>query len=126
MGAVYERFLAHGCFGRRTHCHRRHGGASEKRKAFITRRIYRGYIVAQRSGEKIKAILAEALALVGYKNYQAAAAKFASLPNASSIDLPWQVDPLRAWSASSRNFAGGGLVIFVGRTKREALRRGWL
>jgi type I restriction-modification system DNA methylase subunit len=87
MGSVYERFLAHKLF--------RDGGrvviedTAELRKKegiYYTPRYIVDYIVAHTLGEKIKPILAEAKALLGYKNYQGAFDKIRQLSEIKVLD----------------------------------------
>jgi type I restriction-modification system DNA methylase subunit len=87
MGAAYERFLAHRLF--------QEGGriviedTDELRKKegiYYTPRYIVDYIVDHTLGEKIKPVLAEALALLGYKNYKAAAAKIRELAQIKVLD----------------------------------------
>ena len=87
MGAVYERFLAHKLF--------QDGGriviedTDELRKKegiYYTPQYIVDYIVAHTLGEKIKPILAEALALLGYKNYKGAFAKIRALAQIKVLD----------------------------------------
>src|SRR5207245_2290454 len=87
MGAVYERFLAHKLF--------QDGGrvviedTDELRKKegiYYTPQYIVDYIIAHTLGEKIKPILAEALALLGYKNYRGAAAKIRELAQVKVLD----------------------------------------
>lgn len=87
MGAVYERFLAHRLL--------QDGGriviedTDELRKKegiYYTPRYIVDYIVAHTLGEKIKPVLAEALALLAYKNYQAAADKIRELGQIKVLD----------------------------------------
>jgi type I restriction-modification system DNA methylase subunit len=87
MGAVYERFLAHKLF--------QSGGriviedTDELRKKegiYYTPQYIVDYIVAHTLGEKIKPILAEALALIGYKNYKSASVKIVQLKEIKVLD----------------------------------------
>jgi hypothetical protein len=87
MGAVYERFLAHKLT--------QTGGrlviedTDELRKKegiYYTPQYIVDYIVAHTLGEKIKPILAAALALLGDKNYPAAAAKIRELSQIKVLD----------------------------------------
>jgi type I restriction-modification system DNA methylase subunit len=87
MGSVYERFLAHKLF--------QNGGrvviedTAELRKKegiYYTPRYIVDYIVAHTLGEKIKPVLAEAKALLGYKNYQGAFAKICRLSEIKVLD----------------------------------------
>jgi type I restriction-modification system DNA methylase subunit len=87
MGAVYERFLAHKLF--------QAGGriviedTDELRKKegiYYTPQYIVDYIVAHTLGEKIKPVLAEALTLLGYKNYKAASNKVRELAQIKVLD----------------------------------------
>jgi type I restriction-modification system DNA methylase subunit len=87
MGAVYERFLAHKLS--------QSGGriviedTDELRKKegiYYTPKYIVDYIVAQTLGEKIKPILAEAKALLGYKNFKGALAKIRELSQIKVLD----------------------------------------
>jgi len=87
MGAVYERFLAHRLF--------QDGGriviedTDELRKKegiYYTPQYIVDYIVAHTLGEKIKPVLAEAITLLGYKNYKAASAKILELKEIKVLD----------------------------------------
>jgi len=87
MGAVYERFLAHKLF--------QSGGriviedTDELRKKegiYYTPQYVVDYIVTHTLGEKIKPILAEALTLLGYKNYKGASAKILELREIKVLD----------------------------------------
>lgn len=87
MGAVYERFLAH-------HLRQDAGrivleDTDELRKKegiYYTPRYIVDYVVAHTLGEKIKPILAEARALLGYQNYPAAHAKISELASIKVLD----------------------------------------
>ena len=87
MGAVYERFLAHKLI--------QTGGriviedTDELRKKegiYYTPKYIVDYIVAHTLGEKIKPILNEAKALLGYKNFKAAFAKIRELAEIKVLD----------------------------------------
>ena len=87
MGAVYERFLAHKLEQR--------GGriaiedTDELRKKegiFYTPRYIVDYIVSHTLGEKTAPILAEAKALLGYKNFKGAFAKIRELKEIKVLD----------------------------------------
>jgi type I restriction-modification system DNA methylase subunit len=87
MGAVYERFLAHKLF--------QDGGriviedTDELRKKegiYYTPQYIVDYIVAHTLGEEIKPILAEALTLLGHKNYKGASAKILQLKEIKVLD----------------------------------------
>ena len=87
MGAVYERFLAHKLS--------QNGGrvviedTDELRKKegiYYTPKYIVDYIVAHTLGEKTRPVLAEAKALLGYKNYQAAFAKICELAQIKVLD----------------------------------------
>ena len=87
MGAVYERFLAHKLV--------QDGGriviedTDELRKRegiYYTPQYIVDYIVAHTLGEKVKPILAEALALLGYGKYPAAHAKMRELQHLKVLD----------------------------------------
>ncbi len=87
MGAVYERFLAHRLL--------RDDGriviedTDELRKKegiYYTPQYIVDYIVAHTLGEKIKPILAEALTLLGYKNYKDAANKIREFSQIKVLD----------------------------------------
>ncbi len=87
MGAVYERFLAH---------HLRQDGGRivledtdelrKKEGIYYTPRYIVDYIVAHTLGEKIKPVLAEAKALLGYKNFKGALAKIRELGHIKVLD----------------------------------------
>src|SRR5260370_26614225 len=87
MGAVYERFLAHKLAaeqGRITI-----EDTDELRKTegiYYTPRSVVDYIVARTVSEKIKPILNEALALLGYKIYEGAVAKIRELQHIKVLD----------------------------------------
>ena len=87
MGAVYEKFLAH----------RLSQGAGriviedtdelrKKEGIYYTPRYIVDYIVAHTLGEKIKPVLAEAKALLGYKNFKAAYDKICELSQIKVLD----------------------------------------
>ncbi len=87
MGSVYERFLAHNL--------QQDGGriviedTDELRKKegiYYTPQYIVDYIVEHTLGEKIKPILNEAKALLGYKNYPAAVAKIRELSQIKVLD----------------------------------------
>jgi hypothetical protein len=87
MGAVYERFLAHKLV--------QDGGriviedTDELRKregVYYTPQYIVDYIVAHTLGEKVKPILAEALALLGYGKFPAAHAKIRELQHLKVLD----------------------------------------
>ena len=87
MGSVYERFLAHKLS--------QNGGriviedTDELRKKegiYYTPRYIVDYIVAHTLGEKTKPILAEAKALLGYKNFKGAFAKIRELSQIKVLD----------------------------------------
>ncbi|MGD1087020.1 MAG: N-6 DNA methylase, partial [Verrucomicrobiota bacterium] len=87
MGAVYERFLAHKLL--------REGGriviedTDELRKKegiYYTPQYIVDYIIQHTLGEKIKPILAEARALLGYRNFKGAIAKIRELQNIKVLD----------------------------------------
>ncbi|MBI3414019.1 MAG: N-6 DNA methylase [Verrucomicrobia bacterium] len=87
MGSVYERFLAHNL--------RQDGGriviedTDELRKKegiYYTPRYIVDYIVTHTLGEKIKPILAEAKALLGYKNFKDAFAKIREFSQIKVLD----------------------------------------
>lgn len=87
MGAVYERFLAHKLF--------REGGrvvmeeTDELRKKegiYYTPQYIVDYIVQHTIGDKIKPILGEAKALLGYKNFPAAHAKIREVAEIKVLD----------------------------------------
>ena len=87
MGAVYERFLAHKLL--------QSGGRiviedtddlRKKEGIYYTPRYIVDYIVGHTLGEKIKPILAEAVTLLGYKNYKGAAAKILELQEIKVLD----------------------------------------
>jgi type I restriction-modification system DNA methylase subunit len=88
MGAVYEKFLAHKLA-------QKDGGrivvedTDELRKKegiYYTPRYIVDYIVAHTLGEKIKPVLAEATALLGYKNYKGAYEKICELSQIKVLD----------------------------------------
>ena len=87
MGEVYERFLAH-------RLDRKDGrivieDTDELRKKegiYYTPRYIVDHIVAHTVGEKIKPVLAEALALLSYKNSKAARAKIGELAQIKVLD----------------------------------------
>jgi type I restriction-modification system DNA methylase subunit len=87
MGAVYERFLAH-------HLRQDAGrivleDTDELRKKegiYYTPRYIVDYIVTHTLGEKIEPILAEAKALLGYKNFKGALAKIRELGHIKVLD----------------------------------------
>lgn len=87
MGSVYERFLAHKLS--------QNGGriviedTDELRKKegiYYTPKYIVDYIVAHTLGEKTKPIVAEAKALLGYKNFQGAFAKIRELKEIKVLD----------------------------------------
>ncbi len=87
MGSVYERFLAHKLS--------QSGGriviedTDELRKKegiYYTPKYIVDYIVAHTLGEKTKPIVAEAKALLGYKNFQGAFAKIRELKEIKVLD----------------------------------------
>src|SRR5208283_3993004 len=87
MGSVYERFLAHKLT--------QSGGrvviedTDELRKKegiYYTPKYIVDYIVAHTLGEKTKPILAEAKALLGYKNFKGAFAKIRELSQIKVLD----------------------------------------
>ena len=87
MGAVYERFLAHKLL--------QSGGRiviedtddlRKKEGIYYTPQYIVDYIVGHTLGEKIKPILAEAITLLGYKNYKGAAAKILELQEIKVLD----------------------------------------
>ncbi|MGH7991443.1 MAG: Eco57I restriction-modification methylase domain-containing protein, partial [Limisphaerales bacterium] len=87
MGAVYEKFLAHKLS--------QNGGriviedTDELRKQegnYYTPRYIVDYIVAHTLGEKIKPVLAEAKALLGYKNFKGAFEKIHELSQIKVLD----------------------------------------
>jgi type I restriction-modification system DNA methylase subunit len=87
MGAVYERFLAHKLL--------QDGGriviedTAELRKRegiYYTPQYIVDYIVAHTLGEKVKPVLAEALALLGYGKFPAAHAKIRELQHLKVLD----------------------------------------
>lgn len=87
MGAVYERFLAHKLL--------QSGGRiviedtddlRKKEGIYYTPEYIADYIVGHTLGEKIKPILAEAVTLLGCKNYKGAAAKILELQKIKVLD----------------------------------------
>lgn len=87
MGAVYERFLAHRLF--------QDGGriviedTDELRKKegiYYTPKYIVDHLVAHTLGEKLKPVLAEAKALLGYKNFKGANAKIRELSQVKVLD----------------------------------------
>jgi type I restriction-modification system DNA methylase subunit len=87
MGAVYERFLAHKLFPQDGRVVIEDTDELRKKEGiYYTPRYIVDYIVAHTLGEKIKPILAEALTLLGYKSYKAAAQKIRELANLKVLD----------------------------------------
>jgi len=87
MGAVYERFLAHRLFQQDGRIVIEDTDELRKKEGiYYTPRYIVDYIVAHTLGEKVKPILAEAVALLGYKNFKEAFAKIRELGQIKVLD----------------------------------------
>ena len=87
MGAVYERFLAHKLFQDRGRIVIEDTDELRKKEGiYYTPQYIVDYIVAHTLGEKIKPVLAEALTLLGYKNYKTASNKILELAQIKVLD----------------------------------------
>lgn len=87
MGSVYERFLAHKLFQKSGRVVIEDTAELRKKEGiYYTPRYIVDYIVAHTLGEKIKPVLAEAKALLGYKNYRGAFAKICQLADIKVLD----------------------------------------
>jgi len=87
MGAVYERFLAHKLAAKNGRITIEDTDELRKKEGiYYTPRYIVDYIVEHTVGEKIKPILNEAVALLGYKNYKGAVAKIRELQHVKVLD----------------------------------------
>ncbi len=87
MGAVYEKFLAHRLSQNAGRIVIEDTDELRKKEGiYYTPRYIVDYIVAHTLGEKIKPILAEATALLGYKNFKAAYDKICELSQIKVLD----------------------------------------
>ncbi len=87
MGAVYERFLAHKLFQDAGRIVIEDTDELRKKEGiYYTPQYIVDYIVAHTLGEKIKPVLAEAITLLGYKNYKGASAKIRELAQIKVLD----------------------------------------
>ncbi len=87
MGAVYERFLAHKLLQDGGRIVIEDTDEMRKREGIVYTPEYIGdYIVAHTLGEKVKPILAEAIALLGYGKYAAAHARIRELQHLKVLD----------------------------------------
>jgi type I restriction-modification system DNA methylase subunit len=87
MGAVYEKFLAHKLAQKDGRIIVEDTDELRKKEGiYYTPRYIVDYIVAHTLGEKIKPILAEAKALLGYKNFKGAYDKICELSQIKVLD----------------------------------------
>jgi hypothetical protein len=108
MGAVYERFLAHKLLQADGRIVIEDTDELRKKEGiYYTPRYIVDYIVEHTVGEKIKPILNEALTLLGYKNYLAAARKIRELATIRVLDPAMGSGSflLRAFDALARAYA---------------------